>query len=275
MQATTFGERLKREREMRGVTLEEIAVATRISPRFLEALESEQWDQLPGGIFNRGFIRSIARFLGLDEEALVADYAFATQGQPEVAFHMESFEAKRRSRLASGLLFLGLAALVACGWLVFHRYDAILAPLLKSYSGSSAAENAPPAPAAVSTPEAPPATTAAAAPKTVASTSTGASVAVANQPSARTGILELRAEAGKPAQVKIVADGTTVFSGRLTPGQSQTFQARERFEVSASDSSAILLELNGQTVPPLGPPGQAGSITLTKNDLKKTQGVPH
>jgi cytoskeleton protein RodZ len=274
MQATTFGERLKREREMRGVTLEEIAVATRISPRFLEALENEQWDQLPGGIFNRGFIRSIARFLGLDEEALVADYAFATQGQPEVALHMETFEAKRPSRLASGVLVLGLAAVVACGWLVFHRYDDILAPLLKSYSGSSAAENSPPVPAAVSTLEAPPATTSSSQ-GTVPNTSAGASVAVVNQPAARPGILELKAEAGKPTQVKIVADGTTVFSGRLTPGQSQTFQAREKFEVSANESSAILLELNGQTVPPLGPPGQAGSITLTKNDLKKTQGVPH
>ena len=67
-----FGERLKRERELREVTLEEITSATRIGPRFLEALENEEWEKLPGGVFNRGFVRSIARYLGLDEEAIAA-----------------------------------------------------------------------------------------------------------------------------------------------------------------------------------------------------------
>ena len=61
MASTPFGEHLKREREMRGVTLEEISAATRISTRFLEALENEHWEELPGGVFNRGFIRSVAR----------------------------------------------------------------------------------------------------------------------------------------------------------------------------------------------------------------------
>src|ERR1700686_1874084 len=78
MSTAPFGDHLKREREMRGVSLEEISAATRISTRFLEALESDQWDQLPGGVFNRGFIRSIARFLGLDEDSLVAEYALET-----------------------------------------------------------------------------------------------------------------------------------------------------------------------------------------------------
>ena len=64
---------------MRGVSLDEISAATRISTRFLEAIEKEQWDQLPGGVFNRGFIRSIARFLGLDEDGLVAEYALGEQ----------------------------------------------------------------------------------------------------------------------------------------------------------------------------------------------------
>ena len=72
-----FGERLKRERELREVTLEEITSATRIGPRFLEALENEEWEKLPGGVFNRGFVRSIARYLGLDEEALLGEYDLA------------------------------------------------------------------------------------------------------------------------------------------------------------------------------------------------------
>jgi cytoskeleton protein RodZ len=77
----SFGERLKRERELREVSLNEVTVATRISTRFLEAMESEQWERLPGGVFNRGFVRSVARYLGLDEENLLAEYDMARGDQ--------------------------------------------------------------------------------------------------------------------------------------------------------------------------------------------------
>lgn len=73
----TFGERLKRERELREVSLEEVSTATRISSRFLQALENEDWSRLPGGIFGRGFVRTIARYLGLSEESLLAEYDLA------------------------------------------------------------------------------------------------------------------------------------------------------------------------------------------------------
>src|SRR5271165_874791 len=72
-----FGERLKRERELREVSLKEITSATRIGPRFLEALENEDWEKLPGGVFNRGFVRSVTRYLGLDEESFLAEYDLA------------------------------------------------------------------------------------------------------------------------------------------------------------------------------------------------------
>ena len=85
-----FGERLKREREMRGVGLEEISAATRISTRFLAALENERWHELPGGVFNRGFIRAVARFLGLDEEAIIAEYSLVTQDAPRMAVWADS-----------------------------------------------------------------------------------------------------------------------------------------------------------------------------------------
>lgn len=73
----TFGERLKRERELREVSLEEVAKATRISERFLHALENEDWSKLPGGVFGRGFVRTTARYLGLDEESLLGEYDLA------------------------------------------------------------------------------------------------------------------------------------------------------------------------------------------------------
>lgn len=73
----TFGERLKRERELREVSLEEVARATRISERFLTALENEDWKKLPGGLFGRAFVRTTARYLGLDEEKLLGEYDLA------------------------------------------------------------------------------------------------------------------------------------------------------------------------------------------------------
>lgn len=80
-----FGEHLRREREMRGISLDEITAATRIGPRFLEALENEQWDHLPGGIFNRGFVRAIAHHLGLNDEQLLSEYTLATGDLPSVS----------------------------------------------------------------------------------------------------------------------------------------------------------------------------------------------
>jgi cytoskeletal protein RodZ len=76
-----FGERLKRERELREVSPNEVVVATRISLRFLDALENEDWEKLPGGVFNRGFVRAIARYLGLNEETLLAEYDLARGDQ--------------------------------------------------------------------------------------------------------------------------------------------------------------------------------------------------
>lgn len=72
-----FGERLKRERDLREVSLEELSKATRISSRFLHALENEDWEKLPGGVFGHGFVRSIARYLGLAEETLLGEYDLA------------------------------------------------------------------------------------------------------------------------------------------------------------------------------------------------------
>lgn len=84
--------------------------------------------------------------------------------------------------------------------------------------------------------------------------------------------LELNVQAGKSAQVKIVADGKAVFSGELAPDQTEHFQAQDNFLVFSSDASALLLELNGQVQPPLGPPGRPGSVKLTRKDLRKVEG---
>ncbi len=97
-----FGEKLRRERELRGITLEEVAVATKIGTRNLRALEEEKFGQLPGGIFNKGFVRAYARYVGIDEEQAVGDYMVANQdlassGDVNIAVVARQFEASRDS----------------------------------------------------------------------------------------------------------------------------------------------------------------------------------
>jgi hypothetical protein len=72
-----FGEKLRKQREQRGLALDAISNTTKISPRMLRALEEEHFDQLPGGVFNKGFVRAYARQVGLDEEEAVGDYLAA------------------------------------------------------------------------------------------------------------------------------------------------------------------------------------------------------
>src|SRR5216683_1868756 len=80
----SFGENLRRERELRGIDLREMAEATKISIRFLQALEQDRVDILPGGIFPRAFVRQYAKYLGLDPDRLVAEFVYAhgAAGQP-------------------------------------------------------------------------------------------------------------------------------------------------------------------------------------------------
>lgn len=65
---------LREARNRRKVELSEVEAATRIRFRFLRAIEDEEWDVLPGGVYTRGFIRTYASFLGLDGDRLVDDY---------------------------------------------------------------------------------------------------------------------------------------------------------------------------------------------------------
>ena len=81
----SFGEKLKLEREKRKITLEQISNSTKIGTRMLQALEEDRFNQLPGGIFNKGFVRAYARFVGLDEDQTVADYLDASGDAPPVS----------------------------------------------------------------------------------------------------------------------------------------------------------------------------------------------
>ena len=65
---------MRRERELRQISLREIAEATKINLRYLDALERDDFRHLPGGVFNKGFVRAYAQFIGIDPETMVTAY---------------------------------------------------------------------------------------------------------------------------------------------------------------------------------------------------------
>ena len=86
----SLGAQLKLAREKRGVTLEDVSSSTKIGTRMLRAIEDEHFDQLPGGIFNKGFVRAYAKAVGLDEEKAISDYLAATEPAPLVSKNDEA-----------------------------------------------------------------------------------------------------------------------------------------------------------------------------------------
>jgi len=79
----SFGEELRRERELRQISLREVAEATKVNIRYLEAMERNDFAHLPGGVFNRGFVRAYAQFIGVDPEAMVNAYILEERTQTD------------------------------------------------------------------------------------------------------------------------------------------------------------------------------------------------
>jgi len=260
----TFGERLKRERELREVSLEELVTGTRISARYLEALENENWDQLPGGAFCRGFAKSIARYLGLDEENFLAEYDMARGDQTVAAPRPYENKIPRPpiwmpiAVLLGALLILGL--LVAGGVYGWRLYVAHRAAKRSSSSSSvrvpgatsvSGRENSGGGVLPV----------AATVPSTDRANGTDADVP-----------LELSVSTAAPTRVRIVGDGALLLDMKLSAGETRHFSAAQQFQISADNSSAVLLELNGVAMPAMGTPGASGTIVLSQKDLRQAPG---
>jgi cytoskeleton protein RodZ len=81
--AETLGEKLRLAREARGITLSEVAAQTRIAARYLEAIEEDNYKPLPGGVFNKGFIKAYAKYVGVDEQEALNDYARIVSSQSD------------------------------------------------------------------------------------------------------------------------------------------------------------------------------------------------
>jgi cytoskeletal protein RodZ len=136
----SIGEKLRLARETRGIALRDISEQTRISMRYLEAIETDDYRRLPGGIFNRSFIRAYAKFIGYDEQEAMDEYArtLSERGESEEETSPKPFRSLvytddggfyNRSPLKTLLLALViLAVLTACVLTGLHFYRRSLTP---------------------------------------------------------------------------------------------------------------------------------------------------
>jgi hypothetical protein len=113
---TGIGPTLREARNRRKVDLSEVEAEIKIRVRYLQAMENEEWDALPGGAYTRGFIRTYASYLGLDGERLADDYRRATgpPGGERVPKRVEPVPTARRGRrpLVSSRLLIVAVCLV-------------------------------------------------------------------------------------------------------------------------------------------------------------------
>ncbi len=136
-----FGSHLKHEREMRGISLEEIAASTKIQIRYLQALENNQFDQLPGTVFIKGFVRSYAKTIGCNADDLISAYdesigspqQDADQIERDLADRQDSQGRSARINLLGGVALV--AVLAVGGWYLIAPQSSSLPKLEDSMEG--------------------------------------------------------------------------------------------------------------------------------------------
>jgi len=126
----TLGEKLRQAREERGITISEVAEQTRISALYIESIERDDYRMLPGGIFNKGFVKSFARYVGVDEQEALQDYAQLVANQDsQIVDQPKTYRSEvltddrhSSSRLTTVILAGVILALMAAGVLMLVRY---------------------------------------------------------------------------------------------------------------------------------------------------------
>jgi cytoskeleton protein RodZ len=254
---------------MRGVSLDDIADATKIGTRLLRALEEEHFELLPGGIFNKGFVRAYAKYLGLNEEEAVADYLEAAgeiTPDPRVIAEQNSSRIDRSGGEASSrqagfpivpvLILLLVIAAGAGGWQIYqkrvHDLDARrqTTAVTPPVGGSAASANNP---GVAATPASP---ADAGSAKTETPHSAASSAGASPQgTTTTTAPIDLNASVAKdreaPANQRVVASPDTAkpnTSGVANPGTTLAVASAETFEVTvrAKDSAWVSIKSDGR-----------------------------
>jgi cytoskeleton protein RodZ len=290
---TAIGETLRCERMRRNLDLEQISRELKISPRFLDAIESEQFDRLPGRVFAKSFVRQYARLLGLDEEGLAAEIQQVLEPEPEPAPpapvapvgaksyshlpRMRAWEmvgdgdrAWRASPLRALLSVVAVVALCAgvYSWWQARRSAAPPAPAATAERRPAAEPSRRPAAAT------PPLQTAAAPPPQALGSADrsasepfvpgsanpqgpGAAPAASNAP------VQVQLTADEPVWVRARSDGKFLFSGTLEPNQSRNLDAGGTVELLLGNAGGIRISVNGKPIGAVGPKGQVRTVQLT------------
>ncbi len=245
-EAASFGGWLRRQREMREVGLREIADATKISLRYLEALEQDEFDVLPAPVFAKGFLREYARYVGLDPDEVVNSYLNAQQRLHDL--EEEQARAAHRTRPRRGwrswglaLAALGVAGLVVAGIAYLRR-----AP------GAPAVSPATPPDAAVEPPGSAP------------GPADGADLGAAEaEPEGAAGSaaageelapLRLSLEFLENCWVEATVDGRPRLGELRAQGETLQLEGREGIDLRLGNAAGVRAELNGR---PFALPGPA------------------
>lgn len=274
---TNFGASFKKAREFRGITLDQIAKETRISTRFLAAIEDEEFHLLPGGVFNRGFIRSFAERVGLDPDQAIADYErLASVGEPNDIPSAENLAPSGRERHLYPAAIAILAIAIGIFYFVTREsrpvqtatQPPVSKPVLPVQQPPPAAE-APAEPAP--DPNAIPVANQTPAPTAVSAPTPAPVVApprVATQVAA-TQALTLDVEAHEQTWIKVALDGNSANAGGeiLEPGMTRKFTAANSIYISIGNAAGCTLKINDKVMKPLGKSGQVKSVTITPATL--------
>jgi cytoskeleton protein RodZ len=276
----SFGDKLKREREMRGVTLDEISESTKIARRHLEALEADDFQSLPGGVFNKGFVKAYAHFIGINEEQAVADYSSAhkEEAPPEDHFPLEIHEKpdrKMNPRTSHLPLFGAVIALVllVAGYAVWHSRHQAEGVQPVAASGPETPASPQPANTAVSQPASVQANVVAVDQK-VPSPETTKSVAVTAPPKTedpvrttkpappeRTFFVVIKAK--EDSWISVTADGRTVSHGILKADKQKFVRAGKQILITTGNAGGLDVSYNGKPVGVIGNESEARTLLFT------------
>jgi cytoskeleton protein RodZ len=274
-----LGERLRLARESQGISLSQAAAETRILQRYLVALEDGDYNNLPGDVYTRGFIRNYAAFLGFPAEELIELYRYERGHTDPIQVVAATSSPRIRGFFAPSIVgvFFVVLALVGVSYLVLSATNQIGESATLEGSLASAPTNAPPpSPLPTNEPEQPTTLVAAtrlpvaggvaptAAPAGVAPTLSleSGSTPVATRLAAPI-VLEVRIDPGdhRGSWLEILTDGNPVYRRVLGPSESVQYTAQRDVSIKAGNAAVVTVIVNGQEQRLGDTPGEVVTFT--------------
>jgi cytoskeletal protein RodZ len=269
----TLGHRLATERLRQSLDLQQVSTVTRISPRLLRAIELDDFEQLPGRVFARNFVRQYAHVLSLNEADVLAQFDREQSADEPAADvtrkpknYSSGFSLNLRAladvfggnTLTSFFTFVITIGVCAAGVWAFENWGTVRAHVLPSPRKTLVAQVAKSAPP--KQPVSKPAETTG--PAKQAAVPPPGELDSPAIPASGAGVHVLVA-ASDSCWTRITADGKVLFTGMLNAGESREINAASVVDLRAGNAGALALKLNGSDIPPLGPKGQIRSVILT------------